>query len=74
VILAKGDVVRATYEDRTVKARVILASPGGMSLVIEWGDGMLGGHAGMMMVRQLATGEYRSLIENKPVALERVDA
>jgi len=74
VILTKGDIVQATYEDRIIRARVMIASPNGRALVIAWDDGMMGGHVGMMPVFQLETGEYYSLIENKPIALVRVDA
>ena len=66
----RGDTITATYEGRTVKAMVTLASPNGRSLVIVWDDGMLGGHVGMMPVFQDERGDYRSLIEDKPITLK----
>jgi len=75
--LAKGDYVRATYQGRSVKAIVLLASPNGRSLIISWmatGDGMLGGHAGTMPILRDAGGYYYSLMEGEPVTLERIEA
>lgn len=70
---AKGDRVRATYNGRTVKAVVTLASQNGRSLVIDWTTtdaGMLGGHIGVMPIFRLEGGEYRALLDNVPVTLE----
>lgn len=65
----KDDIVIVTYEGRTVTAAVTLASPNGRSLMIAWGDGMLGGHCGMMPILEEGGG-YWSLIEGKPVTLK----
>lgn len=71
-IFRKGDVVVATYNSRTVEARVILASKNGRSLMIKWDDGMLGGHVGMMPILQHeTTGKFHSLIEGMPITLTR---
>lgn len=69
--LKQGDKVYATYNGRTVPAVVTLASPNGRSLVIAF-EAMLGGHVGMMPIFQLNDGTYRSLLENEPVELERL--
>ena len=72
LILRKGDVVTATYGERAVEARVILASENGKSLVIKWDDGMLGGHVGMMpILKHDQTGKYHSLIEGRVITLTR---
>jgi hypothetical protein len=65
----KGDRVRVTYDGRSLDALVVLSSPNGRSLMIAWDDGMLGGHCGMMPILQDESGEYRSLMEGKPVVL-----
>lgn len=71
-ILRKGDLVTAVYGERSVEARVILASENGRSIAIAWDDGMLGGHLGMMPILQDAvTGEYHSLIEGGVITLTR---
>lgn len=67
--MKQGDLVHVTYEGKSLTARVVLASPNGRSLLIAWEDGMLGGHVGMMPVFQEEDGEYRSLIEGKPIEL-----
>jgi len=64
-----GDTVTTTYDGRTIDAVVILASPNGRSLMLQWDDGMLGGHVGMMPVLRDERGNYWSLIEGKPVTL-----
>ena len=70
--MQKGDRIRVRYEGREVEATVLLCSANGRSMMIAWGDGMLGGHAGMMPILQDEAGEYRSLLEGKPVSLARV--
>lgn len=73
----KGDYVRATYDGRSVKAIVLLASPNGRSLIISWtatDDGLLGGHVGTMPILRDEGGFYRSLMEGRPVTLERIEA
>jgi hypothetical protein len=44
-----GDLVRITYEGRSVDGAVKLASPNGLSLMLEF-DAILGGCVGMMPV------------------------
>lgn len=70
--LKRGDFVKATYDGRTVEAMVTLASSNGRSLVIMWGDGMLGGHAGMMPISCDESGCY-SLIEGEPIKLTKIE-
>lgn len=72
--MKKGDRVRVSYEGRTLVATVMLCSQNGRSIMIGWDDGMLGGHCGMMPIMQDESGEYRSLMENKPVTLTMLRA
>lgn len=72
-ILCKGDVVIANNGQRTVEARVILASPNGRSLMLVWADGILGGHVGTMPVLY-KDGGYRALIDGMPMTLTRKEA
>jgi hypothetical protein len=72
-ILCKGDVVLANNGERTIEARVTIASPNGRSLVIVWADGMLGGYVGMMPVLY-DDGEYRGLIDGMCLTLTRKEA
>ena len=65
----RGDFVDVTYDGRTVKAMVTLASGDGRSLFIQWGDDMLSGHCGEMPILQQDDGIYYSLMENQPVIL-----
>lgn len=66
----RGDFVNVTYGDRTVEAMVTLASPNGRSLLVMF-EAMLGGHAGVMPILQVDDGTFISLIESKPVKIER---
>ena len=68
-----GDTVQATSEGRTVTARVIMASPNGKSLAIQWDDGMLAGHCGLMPIYQNDNGHYFSLFDH-PVTLAKVES
>lgn len=69
-----GDNITATYDGRTVVATVLLASPNGRSLMIGWDDGMLGGFVGKMPILQDERGDYRCLMDQKPVTLKASDA
>jgi hypothetical protein len=76
MIFKRGDFVRVNYQGRTVEAMVTLASPNGQSLIIMWGDGMLGGHVGVMPILGTPNGDdtilYTSLLEGEPIMLERI--
>ena len=66
-----GDAVMITYDGRTVPGTITLASPNGVSLMLAF-DALLGGHVGMMPVLGDGRGNYASLIEQRPVKIERV--
>jgi hypothetical protein len=68
VVIARGDVVTLTVEDRTVDAKVVLASPNGRSLILAF-EAMLDGHVGMMPVFQDDDGIYRALISGTEVTI-----
>lgn len=57
-----GDRVSVTMEGRTVDAVVILASPNGRSLILQF-EAILGGYVGMMPVLDdHGTGDFRELM------------
>lgn len=62
-----GDLVRITYKGGQRGAKILIASPNGRSLLLQF-DGALGGHVGMMPVLQGRDGVYRSILDE-----ERVD-
>lgn len=68
VVIARGDVVTLTVEDRTVDAKVVLASPNGRSLILAF-EAMLDGHVGMMPVFQDDDGVYHALISGTEVTI-----
>lgn len=68
MILKRGDIVIATYGDKTVDAMVTLASPNGKSLIIMF-EAMLGGHVGVMPVLMHDDGRFESLLEGRPISL-----
>jgi hypothetical protein len=67
-IFKKREWVRLTFESRTVKAKVVLASPNGESLMLSF-DAMLGGYAGQMPVLWV-DGAFRDLITSQLVTIE----
>lgn len=69
--LKRGDFVRATYAGKTVDAMVTLVSPNGKSVFIMF-DAMLGGHVGAMPISQEDDGTYVSVLEQLPIAIERL--
>lgn len=65
-----GELVRVTYEGRTVSAMVGLASPFGNSLILVF-QAMLGGYIGTMPVLwDEESSKFRDLIEGKPVTIK----
>jgi hypothetical protein len=65
-----NDRVRVTLGDRTVPGVVLLASPNGYSLALEF-DAMLGGYAGGMPVLWDAeAGTFRGLMCGRPVRVD----
>ena len=65
--MRRGDFVKLEREGQTIEqAMVTLASENEDSLMVMWGDHMLGGYCGMMpLLRQ--DGVYRDLVEGKIV-------
>jgi hypothetical protein len=63
-----GDHVGLTFESRTVKAKVVLASPNGKSLMLSF-DALLGGYVGQMPVIWV-DGGFRDLITSQLVTIE----
>lgn len=65
-----GEAVRITYKGSSTNGRVYLASPNGVSLVLEF-DVMLGGYLGKMPVLYDENrDEFLCLFEHEPVKLE----
>jgi hypothetical protein len=62
-----GDLVRITYEERTVDGAIKLASNNGLSLMLEF-EAVLGGCVGMMPVLY-EDGEFLCLMTRRPVLL-----
>jgi hypothetical protein len=72
-ILKRGDFVHVTFQGRTVRAMVTIASPDARSLMIMF-DGMLGGFVGMMPLlwREARPGleaGYVDLIQHAPAVV-----
>ena len=72
--LRRGQFVRLTYNGKTIKAMVMLASPNGKSLFFGF-DGALwsqggGVFPGQMPVLQHEDGTYRDLVCAEPVTFE----
>lgn len=65
-----GDSVDITADGRTLAGMVTLASPNGVSLMLEF-DGMLDGHLCAMPVQQEPDGRFVSLFTGKVVTLQR---
>lgn len=66
-IFKRGDFVRITADDRTVDGMVTLASPNGVSLVIQY-EAILRGYAGAMPLF-FFDGEFRTLGTHDVVVL-----
>lgn len=64
-----GDTVLITYGGKSVPGRVVLASPNGVSLTLQF-DAMLGGFVGAMPVLfDTGAGEFLDLFAHQPVKL-----
>jgi hypothetical protein len=70
--LRTGDPVIITYEGRTVSGHVILASPNGKSLMLEF-EAILGGFVGMMPVLEREDGDYHDLLSGNVVKVVKRD-
>jgi hypothetical protein len=71
--MKRGDFVWIEYDGQRKQAMVTLASENEDSLMVMWGDGMLGGYCGMMpLLRE--NGVYRDLIEGKWVRVEKIES
>lgn len=68
-----GDHVSIGYGGRKVAGKVRLASPNGRSLILEF-DGVLGGFAGAMFVRQLDDGTFQEIKREHGIDIEPVPA
>lgn len=64
-----GDRVRISFQGRAVEAVVVLASPNGRSLFLEF-DALLGGYVGQMPVLW-EEGAFYDLIRREPVTIEK---
>lgn len=70
-----GQAVRISVCGRTVNGTVLLASPNGASLMLEfdaglWVGGDRGMYAGQMPVLKGDDGVFRDLIASEPVSIE----
>lgn len=73
MLLHPGDQVVLIYRDRSVEATVLLASPNGRSLLLQF-DALLGKCAGAMPVMGDERLEvFHSLIDDEPVTLAEMD-
>lgn len=70
-VLQYGDIVNLTCDGRTVEAKVVLASPNGQSLALEF-EGIVNWHIGVMAVSQRDGGGYIATVTGAPVQLEFV--
>lgn len=70
VDVVKGDTVHLTVGDRTVEAKVLLASPNKRSLLLAF-EAILDGHVGKMPVFQDDVGTYRVLLTGREVRIEK---
>lgn len=67
-----GDRVRVSCDGDTAEGVLIVTAANGRSLCVAWDDGMCGGYVGMMPILLTDSGEYRALISDRPVTLERL--
>lgn len=69
-IFKTGDAVVIGYDGRREVGRVRLASPNGLSLMLEF-EAVLCGYLGTMPVIGDDRGGYRDLLFGRPITLER---
>jgi hypothetical protein len=76
IIFAKGDAVKITAGGRTVRGHVIMASPNGKSLFLDFDamlhpDSELGGYVGMMPVSwNEEHASFEDLIKGGTIGIE----
>jgi hypothetical protein len=71
--MKQGDIVWLERDGHKKRAAVIMASENGNSIAVQWEDGLFCGYAGMMPLLR-TNGEYRDLIENKPVTVTTIQS
>lgn len=69
-IYKKGDRVLIEAGSRTVSGTILIASPNGVSLMLQF-EAMIGGHVGMMPVMHQADDCYASIMDGQTVRLKR---
>lgn len=67
---AKGDRIEIDYNGRTVDGAVTLASPNGLSLMIEF-EAMLGGHVGKMPVSMTDASNGYSILDGTEITIRK---
>lgn len=67
---AKGDRIEIDYNGRTVDGAVTLASPNGLSLMIEF-EAMLGGHVGKMPVSMIDATNGYSILDGTEITIRK---
>jgi hypothetical protein len=65
-----GELCSITFAGRTVRGQVLLASPNGRSIMLEF-EALLGGYAGRMPVLE-EEGEFRDLVTKSVVVLKEL--
>jgi len=72
-VFKTGDALRIEYGGRIVEGRVKLASPNGVSLMLEY-EALLGGYAGQMPVLYSHTKKgFFDILVREPVTLTPLD-
>jgi len=71
-LLRTGDPVVITYDSRTVRGTVKLASSNGRSLVLEY-EAILGGFLGIMPALMDDDGSFRDLLFGRPIVISHID-
>lgn len=64
-----ADKVRITVQGRTEPGEILLASPNGVSLMLQF-EAILDGHVGMMPVLRDRNGIYHSIVTGSEVTIE----
>ena len=67
---AKGDRIEIDCNGRTVDGAVTLASPNGLSLMIEF-EALLGGHAGKMPVTMTDASNGYSILDGTEITIRK---
>jgi hypothetical protein len=68
-VFRKGDRVKIGWEGRTINAEVLIASPNGKSLMLQF-EAIIGGYVGMMPVVQDDVGKFHTIGTNEKLTVE----